>query len=110
MSFFGSLFAEEQLSDMPALSFHMVGSELSDVVITPRIVKKIHNLNPYSAPRPDEIHPRVLREASQVLSGPLAFLYCKALDTGMVLQDWKLGRIVPILKKEIATIQQITTQ
>ena len=85
---------------MPALPFHMVGPELSDIVINSGIVKgKLCSLYPNSAPGPDEIHPRVLREASQALSVPLALLYRKSLDTGMVPQDWKLGRVVPIFKK-----------
>ena len=85
---------------MPPLPFHMVGPALSDVVINSRIVKgKLCSLNPNSAPGPDEIHLRVLREGSQALSVPLALLYRKSLDTGMVPQDWKLGRIVPTFKK-----------
>ena len=46
-----------------------------------------------------DLHPRVLKEAHSSLSGPLAYLFRKSLDTGCDPDDWKLARVVPIYKK-----------
>ena len=99
-SFFGSVFTREELSDVPTLTIERPVPELSDIDISPPEVElKLHALNPSSAPGPDDIHPRILREARQALSGPLTLLFRKSLDTGTVPRDWTLGRVVPIYKK-----------
>ena len=98
-TFFGSIFTQERLTDMPILGDRST-FQLSDIHITPRDVEsKLQALNPSSAPGPDEIHPRVLREARRALGVPLTLLYRRSLDTGSVPRDWTLGRVVPIFKK-----------
>lgn len=74
--------------------------EIQDMDILPSEVEsKLHSLNPSSAPGPDEVHPRVLREARRELCRPLTLLFRKSLDSGTVPLDWTLGSVVPIYKK-----------
>ena len=74
--------------------------EIQDIDILPSEVEsKLRSLNPSSAPGPDEVHPRVLRQALRELGRPLTILFRKSLDSGTVPLDWTLGSVVPIHKK-----------
>ena len=48
---------------------------------------------------PDNIHPRVLKEAAEVLSTPLASIFTKSFRAGLVPGLWKLGRVAALHKK-----------
>ena len=64
-----------------------------------KVKKKLDDLTPTSAPGPDRLWPRVLCNLSDVLSEPLAIIYSKCLEEGVVPNDWKLAHITPIFKK-----------
>ena len=99
-SFFASVFTHESSADVPGLHRRAVTVELSDVVVTAGAVEqKLRALRVASSPGPDDIHPRVLKEAHSSLSLPLAYLFRRTLDTGCIPQDWTLARVVPIYKK-----------
>ena len=101
-TFFSGVFTQERRAELPGIAVGTAVPELCDVDITPeRIEQKLIALHPGSAPGPDEIHPRVLREARKALSSPLSLLYRKSLDAGRVPRDWTLGRmaLAPIFKK-----------
>ncbi|XP_040286085.1 uncharacterized protein LOC120999281, partial [Bufo bufo] len=48
---------------------------------------------------PDGIHPKLLKELSGELAKPLTDLFNQSLATGVVPEDWKLAKVVPIHKK-----------
>ena len=62
------------------------------------VVLAIRNMNPSSAPGPDGIHPRVIKELSCYLIKPFTLLFSAILATTVVPQEWKLGIITPTLK------------
>uniref|UniRef100_M3XHM8 Reverse transcriptase domain-containing protein n=1 Tax=Latimeria chalumnae TaxID=7897 RepID=M3XHM8_LATCH len=48
---------------------------------------------------PDGMHPRVLKELSNEISGALAVIFQKSLETGVVPKDWRRANVTPIYKK-----------
>ena len=98
--FFASVFTTEDVNEVPELDDRVQSVGLTDITISTRAVEeKLRGLKVLSSPGPDDLHPRVLKEAHRSLSVPFAYLFRKSLDTGCVPEDWKLARVVPIYKK-----------
>ena len=55
----------------------------------------LRNLNIHKPMRPDEMHPRVLRELADTVAKPLSMISERSWQSG----DWKKGNVVPIFKK-----------
>jgi hypothetical protein len=78
---------------------------LSDIEISRReIIKKIDKLKKDSGL--DNIHPRLLKELKHQVADPLAKIFCKSLDTGIVPADWKKAKVIPSIKKGRKVIQE----
>jgi hypothetical protein len=98
-SFFSSVFTKEDLSNLPTKN-RETNTVLSDIEISRReIIKKIDKLKKDSAPGPDNIHPRLLKELKHQIADPLAKIFRKSLDSGIIPADWKKAKVIPIYKK-----------
>ena len=60
---------------------------------------KVKRLNPSKALRPDELHPRVLKELAVELSPVFAHLLQQSLDKGEIPKEWSVANICPLYKK-----------
>jgi hypothetical protein len=61
---------------------------LMDICITEKLViEKINGLKKDSAPGPDNIHPRLLKELKDILCKPLVIIFRYSINTGTVPQD-----------------------
>jgi hypothetical protein len=90
--FFSSVFTQEDLSNMPTKN-RETNKVLTDLEIDERmVIKKIDKLKKDSAPGPDNIHPRLLKELKYQVAGPLVKIFKKSLDMGVVPSDWKKRR------------------
>ena len=99
-SFFSSVFTEEGVDDPPELTCELDCPPVDDIDLsTESVARKLSSLKPSSAPGPDSIHPRVLRDSASTLATPLHILFRKSIDSGTLPLDWKTGNVVPIYKK-----------
>ena len=98
--FFGTVFTEEDLDNMPVLDTILADVPMTEVIFsTEKVMKKIDNLKLYSAPGPDGITPKILKTFSEQISLPLSMIYQKSYDSGEVPTDWKKANVTPIFKK-----------
>ncbi|PKU46257.1 rna-directed dna polymerase from mobile element jockey- hypothetical protein [Limosa lapponica baueri] len=58
----------------------------------------LHGLDVHKSMGPDGLHPRVLKELTDVLAKLLSIIYMSWL-TGEVLMDWRVANVTPIYKK-----------
>jgi hypothetical protein len=63
------------------------------------VEEKLKNLNPSKSSGPDGLHPRVLWELREEISGPLASIMQKSLEEGNLPQAWKDAHVSLIFKK-----------
>ena len=78
---------ESTTPDMPPL-----------IITSEGVNKMLKSLNPNKAAGPDQISPAVLRNLSDILSGPLANLFQASVDSGEVPIQWKRATVTPIFK------------
>lgn len=99
-SFFGSVFVNEDASEVPELPVRVFNEELKDIVVTPEIVQKqLLKLNSTKSPGDDQMHPRVLKELNSEICDPLAELFNKTITQGRLPSQWKYAIVVPLFKK-----------
>jgi hypothetical protein len=101
--YFASVFTIEDTDFIPEAENIFTGSVsecLSDIDIQENIVyKKLSELNIHKCPGSDELHPKLLFELKNQLTRPLTNLFRISLDTGIVPQEWKEARVLPLFKK-----------
>ena len=108
-SFFKSVFTVEDTSQLPEPQGMKVDQVLSTVEITPLIVKnKLLKLNKSKSTGPDLIHPWVLSETAGSICIPLAMIFTKSMEQGIVPSSWKQAHVNAIFKRVIEKKQKIT--
>lgn len=69
------------------------------IITTEEVKKRLSKLDPNKAKGPDGIHPRLLKEISDIVTEPLCSLYNLSLKTKKLPPDWRTATITPIFKK-----------
>ena len=78
----------------PSLPSRHYDTALCQVIFDIAAVEKLlKRINPYSAMGPDDIHPRLLKEAANVLPLPLSSLFTDSLLTGVLPAAWKQAHV-----------------
>ena len=69
--------------------------------ITKEIIsKRLHELNINKSPRPDNMHPKVVKELASVLVDPLFVIFNMSPRLGKIPSVWKLAAITAIFKNK----------
>ena len=98
--FFGSVFTDERKENMPQCADKDFDSPLTEVQFqTDTVLKKLKALNPTKSMGPDCLHPRVLKEAADVLAEPVALIFSKSQAEGKLPHHWKEANVTPLFKK-----------
>ena len=96
-TYFRSVFAREQLNNIPELSRY-VGNTLDIFNYRLKdVYEKLNHLNMYKSTGPDILPTRVLRTLKDILCGPIIFN--KSAGTGIIPEDWKSANVTAIHKK-----------
>lgn len=97
--FFSSVFTKEGSDELPDFP-KRTEFEVNTILVTEqKVKKKLLNLKTDKSQGPDGINPRLLKECNSSLSKPLAIIFQKSVDTGVVPIDFKCANITPIFKK-----------
>ncbi|KGL78532.1 hypothetical protein N309_15571, partial [Tinamus guttatus] len=59
----------------------------------------LRKLNTHKSTGPDGMHPRVLREMTDVIAKPLSIIFERSWRTGAEPEDWKKVNVTPVFKK-----------
>ena len=96
-----SVFTKEDVTNMPEFpDKELVTEPLSNIDIQQDEVEKLlKNILPNKSPGLDELHPRILKEMSEVISYPITEIYRRSLASGNLPSDWLQALITPIFKK-----------
>uniref|UniRef100_A0A8C5MGG2 Reverse transcriptase domain-containing protein n=1 Tax=Leptobrachium leishanense TaxID=445787 RepID=A0A8C5MGG2_9ANUR len=96
--YFCSVFAEEKEGKGPQLGENT--KEIFTYQFTEEeVLQQLSKVKTNKSMGPDGIHPKLLKELSDVIAKPLTDLFNQSLLTGVVPEDWKLANVVPIYKK-----------
>ena len=68
-----------------------------------KFLEKLNKLNISKSPGPDGIHPRVLFELRYELLEPLNILFESSYKLGKLPDEWKLGHVTAVYKKDGAS-------
>ena len=96
---FCSVFTREPEGSIP--NFDVKSQQnINDLQITEDMVRKeIIGICIHKAFGPDEIHPSMLKELIDHVTGPLTFIFNKTISDGCLPDDWKKASVSPIYKK-----------
>ena len=74
------------------------------------VIETLKAANSNNATGPDDIPVRVLKIAAEILFPSLTAIFNRSLSMGIYPDDWKMARVLPILKAEkrviLATIDR----
>ena len=97
---FSSVFTIEPTDEMPHFDKRLYTNELNDINITENtVITKLNKLKTNKSPGPDKLHPRVLREVSDVIAKPLTIIFKNSIENKELPLEWKHANVSAIHKK-----------
>jgi hypothetical protein len=71
----------------------------STMVLSTDDLKHLLKLDANKLPGPNNIHPRLLEETTEVIAEPLTRIFQTSLISRELPADWKVANITPVFKK-----------
>jgi len=98
--FFSSVYTREDTTNIPQVAPTRYNRRLRRTwITTEKVKKKISGLRNNSAPGPDGISPKILKNTKDQIAPVLAMIYRKSLARSEVPEEWRQANICPIYKK-----------
>jgi len=98
--FFSSVYTREDTTGIPPVAQKRCRKKLRRTwITTEKVKKKIASLRNNSAPGPDGISPKILKNTTDQIAPVLAMIYRKSLARSEVPEEWRQANICPIYKK-----------
>ncbi|MEW8545715.1 MAG: reverse transcriptase family protein, partial [Candidatus Thiodiazotropha sp.] len=98
--FFSSVFTQEPDGDIPSLNKRNFDTESNDGYFDKETVRRLLvNINISKSQGPDQLHPKLLYELSNVICEPLSIIFNKSFESGLLPDEWKKGQITALFKK-----------
>ena len=73
---------------------------MGNITVDPKgVAKLLDGLNVHTAPGPDGLNARVLKECSNSISPILALIFNESLARGDVPDEWRQANVSPVFKK-----------
>eukprot|EP00061_Rhincodon_typus_P004849 g23569.t1 len=96
--YFASMFAVEK--DMEDIEHAKINSDILKCIhITEEeVLDVLKHIKVDKSPGPDQVYPRTLWEARELIAGPLAEIVVSLIATDEVPEDWRLANMVPLFK------------
>eukprot|EP00061_Rhincodon_typus_P017101 g45655.t1 len=87
--YFAAVFTVEDTNSMPKLQ-ESQGAEVGAVAITKeKVLGKLEGLKVDKPPRPNGLHPRVLKERAEEIIEVLMVIFQKSVESGKIPENWK---------------------
>eukprot|EP00061_Rhincodon_typus_P015041 g42497.t1 len=97
--YFASDFMVEDTSNIPEL-LESQGAEMSVVAITKeKTVEILKGLKVDKSPRPDGLHPSVLKQIAENIVEALMVIVQESLKSGRIPENWKIAHVIFLFKK-----------
>ena len=103
-----SVFTKERTDNLPDITAKTLKTDkiTNFNIEEAEVLKLLKNLEVNKSPGLDQIHPRVLKEAADILAHPLTLIYKKSVQTGQLPRNWLDAVITPIFKKDNKTLPE----
>ncbi|XP_065561264.1 uncharacterized protein LOC136027736 [Artemia franciscana] len=96
---FKSAFTPPDDAHLPEAPEYSIEEPMQKITVVAFGVKRrLKLLNPNKSVGPDEVHPRVLKEAHTEIALPLTSMFQKSVDTKQIPQDWRNANATPVHK------------
>jgi hypothetical protein len=98
--FFSSVFTVEGEGELPTMESANFTERSRDDKFTPTEVRSLlAGLDASKSQGPDMVHPKVLKELSDIIDIPVCKVFNKSFESGVLPEEWKEGQILAIFKK-----------
>ena len=98
--FFSSVFTIENDDDETLLeNIQYDKHSNNDNFTLTEVNKLLKELNTTKSPGPDQVHPKVLYELTDIIDKPLCTIFNSSFKTGTVPEGWRIGQITALFKK-----------
>ena len=99
--FFASVFVTEPPGPVPVFDVRYTGVPVTKFIVDKdTLLKRMLNLNVNKSMGLDECHPRVLKEAADILCYPLMTVMNKTFEEGRLPEIWKQASVTAIYKNK----------